>query len=373
MPTCFPQQIGTKLLVRQLRDLDANGAPLLFQAASSKGNLDFFRGVQLLLHSVLGVGGMIEQARAIDNEGKSLTMYAARSEHAGVYRCAVSIVNHAEAAVSMKIAHEHDAYKKSVLHHAAEAGGPDTLEAVLDSPYKRDFDRKDIHGRTPIMCLLAGGGCDSDQDQQIVQRKFKTMLHIQFNGDDTTKFRYLVNEGALIHAARGGRRVYEVVLSEMSRLWQATRNHPGGHGGNTLITLDLALGINELTSPFELARAHTSTGSARAGAMGMDIHEPDSTVDAGSHRHRDTSLDFTFTEAKPKPTLEPRTTIESVSTTVEENVVRDVPGQDRRYQLFIQAAQGGHVDLMKDIAEHIQVSSPSDRYSCVGPISLRSS
>ena len=70
------QAVDKSALVRQLRDTDAYGAPLLFQACI--GGNQMLELVKKLVEGNLGVGGLMEQLRALDTRGRDIFMYAAK-------------------------------------------------------------------------------------------------------------------------------------------------------------------------------------------------------------------------------------------------------------------------------------------------------
>lgn len=145
--------------MKQLRFFDANGAPLLFQAASSTSNLNCFKKVRETIADVLGEGGLTEQLRATDREGKTLRMYAARSGNVDIFNELENLFKDLRFQDKLRP----DNWGRTLLHHAAEAGCSDTLKQVMkllkDETSGETFlteylQRKDKKKRTPAMCLL---------------------------------------------------------------------------------------------------------------------------------------------------------------------------------------------------------------------------
>lgn len=79
-------QCGTEALVKELREFDINGAPLLFLAASSRSTSECFHKVFHVLRAFLGTGGLLEQFKAHDHLGRNILMYAARGKDKDIFR-----------------------------------------------------------------------------------------------------------------------------------------------------------------------------------------------------------------------------------------------------------------------------------------------
>ncbi|CAN0376362.1 unnamed protein product, partial [Ascophyllum nodosum] len=79
------KKCGVCALVKELRELDVNGAPLLFLAASSRTTSTCFIEVFQTLRAFLGMAGLLEQIEADDHRGRNIMMYAARGKHADTF------------------------------------------------------------------------------------------------------------------------------------------------------------------------------------------------------------------------------------------------------------------------------------------------
>lgn len=53
-------KLGIRELVKELRESDIDGAPLLFNAAASRGEHSCFKTACDLIHKTLGKGGLVE-------------------------------------------------------------------------------------------------------------------------------------------------------------------------------------------------------------------------------------------------------------------------------------------------------------------------
>lgn len=250
-------KLGIRKLVKELRGLDIDGAPLLFNAAASRGEHSCFGTAHDLIRKALGKGGLAEQLGALDGEGRGLQMFAARSNDCETFKKVLSICKKAceasmekesspyegaaantpaghswnvnilvcecgarkaarEAASAyalQKVLEKTDYMGMNCLHHAAEAGCADVLQAVIDerksvnstyraameraarpqapqmckvqgcsgknavwlrSPPTMNFGQKDRKGRTPIMLVLRNT-CGSYVDANGLEAKFRKL------------------------------------------------------------------------------------------------------------------------------------------------------------------------------------------------------
>lgn len=71
--------------MKALREFDINGAPLLFLAASTRSTSECFHTVFHVLRAFLGTGGLQEQFKAHDHQGRNILMYAARSKDKDIF------------------------------------------------------------------------------------------------------------------------------------------------------------------------------------------------------------------------------------------------------------------------------------------------
>lgn len=77
--------------MKELREFDIDGAPLLFLAASSRTSTTCFHDVFHTLRAFLGMGGLLEQIEANDHHGRNIMMYAARGKHVDVFECVLHL------------------------------------------------------------------------------------------------------------------------------------------------------------------------------------------------------------------------------------------------------------------------------------------
>lgn len=241
--------MGVRALAKELRELDIDRAPLLFNAAASRGEKSCFRTAHDLVYKALGKGGLIEQLGAVDGEGRTMLMHAARSndgdafdEMVGMYFKAVTLTSSGYT--------ETDDNGMNCVHHAAEAGCSEVLGKVIETCCEArgsSFAERDKHSRTPVMCVLSDANREERADGSL-QKKFN-LLYSKMSatcGEQDEKVSADVGEHAkqgwmemtdvptqrirksrseeidreargvteLIHAARGGLASLELVLNE---------------------------------------------------------------------------------------------------------------------------------------------------------------
>eukprot|EP00903_Cladosiphon_okamuranus_P014652 g13586.t1 len=178
-------RLGLGALVTMLREIDIDGAPLLFHAASSRREHSCFQTAYDLMDMVLGKGGVREQMEAVDGIGRGILIHAARSNHVQTFRevlkkykegiggmrtgdrVSANSVSPASTALANlsdeQLLLETDIFGMNCLHHAAEAGGFEVFQEVFsicqgakDHLYEETY-KKDLTGRTPIMFVLRNG------------------------------------------------------------------------------------------------------------------------------------------------------------------------------------------------------------------------
>lgn len=170
-------KLGVCALVKELREIDIDGAPILFHAASGRREHSCFRTACDLVYTVLGKGGLMEQFEAVDGLGRGILMHAARSNHLQTFKeiCNTYVKNAAlmipsskvdtiadartelsnyvrdttrrqgccndchglafsaaRANVLRKVLEYTDHVGMNCLHHAAEAGCCDVLKEVIE-------------------------------------------------------------------------------------------------------------------------------------------------------------------------------------------------------------------------------------------------
>lgn len=198
-----PPKLGIRTLVKELREIDIDGAPILFHAASSRREHSCFRTVSDLVGIVLGKGGLMEQVEAVDGLGRRLLMHAARSNDVNVFRrifdmCKEAAGNmmvkdqqhlpqpatkntaDAEEELLREVLIKKDHIGMNCLHHAADAGCWEVLQEVIDKSQEaggtlyEDMDKPDKSGCTPIMYVLSNRfGCgEGEHDDNNLKIKF---------------------------------------------------------------------------------------------------------------------------------------------------------------------------------------------------------
>eukprot|EP00752_Nemacystus_decipiens_P011859 g10519.t1 len=187
-------RLGIRNLVKELRELDIDGAPLLFNAAASRWERSCFETARDLINRALGKGGLAEQLDAIDGEGRGLLMCAARGNDRKTFEevlsicekvvtssmlmerksspsefraanlqadrqinlCECRIKKVARAYALEKVMENTDFAGMNCLHHAAEAGSSEVLRAVVekrksaDSMYRSVMDA--VSPDSPQLC-----------------------------------------------------------------------------------------------------------------------------------------------------------------------------------------------------------------------------
>lgn len=177
-PACVPStKMGVRALAKELRELDIDRAPLLFNAAASRGEKSCFRTAHDLVYKALGKGGLIEQLGAVDGEGRTMLMHAARSNDGDAYDEMVRIYFEAVPLTSSGYT-ETDHKGMNCLHHAAEAGCSEVLGKVIKK-YREargsSYAERDNNNRTPVMCVLSDASQEERADGSL-RNKF-TLLY----------------------------------------------------------------------------------------------------------------------------------------------------------------------------------------------------
>ncbi|CAN0043918.1 unnamed protein product, partial [Ectocarpus sp. 13 AM-2016] len=191
-------QLGIPALVTELREIDIDGCPLLFHAASSNCEHSCFRTAKYIILSVLGKGELVQQFELVDGLGRGILMHAARSNHVINFkeifnRCRevadrmrphdepmvggqteyfdpqLPATGTASADVGLlwEVLGKVDRIGKNCLHHAAEAGSYAVLHEVvrLCGSLYEEMNKADIMGRTPIMYVLRNDSCRGQEQQ----------------------------------------------------------------------------------------------------------------------------------------------------------------------------------------------------------------
>lgn len=289
----YPKQpkLGICALVKELREIDMDGAPLLFHAASSCGENSCFQTAHDLIGMALGKGGVMEQIEAVDVFGRGILMHAARRRHVQIFRDVLkmckdvthSMRSHQNSqttpdksedthALLRDVLLKVDIHGMSCLHHAADAGSCEVLREVLrmcklvGSTFYQEMDTRDNGGRTPIIFVLRNDGCCGKDE---VNAKFNMLVEAMPNGlntdsgahntkrwmepssvpsrpppskraDQTVDATEAITE--LMHAARGGLASLELVLN--NTLPSSFVDSDGSDGGwRRTVNLDKALAV----------------------------------------------------------------------------------------------------------------------------------
>ncbi|CAM9266840.1 unnamed protein product [Ectocarpus sp. 4 AP-2014] len=222
-------RVGIHALVKELRETDIDGVPLLFHAASSRRKHCCFRTVYDLVLSVLGKGGVMEQFEALDGLGRGILMHAARSNHVDTFKdvfrkCRKAaesvrlhdrsnpVANDGRTEVTERTLHDFrgerppdfttrttegsadgrllrdvlgkvDRKGMTCLHHAAEAGSSEVLRGVvkLGSSLWKDLGASDKSGRTPIMLVLRNAFCCEGEEHTCGETDLEDKFGILFD------------------------------------------------------------------------------------------------------------------------------------------------------------------------------------------------
>ena len=171
--------------MQELREVDIDGSPLLFHAASGRREHSCFQTAYDLIYTVLGKGGLMEQVEAMDGLGRRLLMHAARSNHVQTFKdvfemceknaalmaplskldpvaaatteqlcprvcenCRRHALPAARADLLRTVLEETDHVGMNCLHHAAEAGCYDVLREVIATCKWVDATHRCVSERT---------------------------------------------------------------------------------------------------------------------------------------------------------------------------------------------------------------------------------
>ena len=292
--------------MRQLREVDKVGAPLLFQAASSN-SVRCLKAVLNVLKTILGVAGLDEQLRAVDSKGRNVLMYAATSPSISVFNKIETLVSNESKNSSLRgpsdFVARFDAFGRSLLHHAAESDCPEVLDKVVklakEKSKFKELSRPDDNGITPSMYVLREnhhlskvrsvyGGTPIDQgpglsmarassEEEYLERKEEDLLRAEqrrlkldilldempvgerlasltqpppVKSADPSKSAIggegTIKDGmtALMHAARGGRLAFNLAVVKIDNLL-GTSTSLGYSSLTDIRFLDAALGVDE--------------------------------------------------------------------------------------------------------------------------------
>lgn len=191
--------------MKELREIDIDGAPLLFHAASSRGEHSCFWTTYDLITMVLGKGGLTEQVEAVDGHDRGILMHAARSNHVEIFRKVFGMCKEASDSLKLRdnfepaaaavnvdgqqtppdryrfclssrrqkasiappatdgvweLIGKPDSKGMTCLHHVAEAGCFALLREVKEKcreagiSLKEEMGKADMNERTPMMYVL---------------------------------------------------------------------------------------------------------------------------------------------------------------------------------------------------------------------------
>lgn len=227
------QHFGLSALVKALQADDINGAPLLFQAASSRSKGTCFQAVRDTVRAV-SAPGLVEQVVAKDLRGRNIMMHYARGKHAQVFE-EVEKMCWRFSPDEWRYRALPDHTGRTLLHHAAEVGSLAVFEQVLKMTGVeiKAMDGEDANGRTPLMHFLRHrhGPCEGESRDEL-KTEFNT-LYARLAGaapvdtHDWMKRRFVLhlNEAPkgvtaqarteLLHAARGGYESLRLVIGKI--------------------------------------------------------------------------------------------------------------------------------------------------------------
>eukprot|EP00903_Cladosiphon_okamuranus_P014653 g13587.t1 len=224
-------RLGVCALVKELREIDIDGAPILFHAASCRREHSCFRTAYDLIYTVLGKGGLMEQVEAVDGLGRGILMHAARSAHVETFK-EVFDVCEKKAALMIPSSKVHDITAADIdeLSKFIRDSGPqdfceycrdlasnldraDELQKVFEDNYREDKPRQLLEGTDHVgmNCLhhAAEAGC-CDVLKEVIE-KYEAWTSWTPNGEAKTWGRALLLAAA---AKRGDQdALYHVLLA----------------------------------------------------------------------------------------------------------------------------------------------------------------
>ena len=345
LPLCFAIQskhLGHLALVRQLRELDEDGAPLLFQATLSN-SVRCLTVVLSVLEGILGVGGLDEQLHAIDHKGRNVLMYAVKSPSISVYMEIQKLLDHDRVRTRPFDLTQLDGCGRSLLHHAAESECPEVLREVSKLAKKHDalgkLSEADSKGRTPIMYVLRDnyriskrrlvlGGTRIGRTGLLLKRSSTEEQYVQWKEED-------------LHRAQRRSQKLDILMSEMDASEQFksfTQSLPMKLADHESMQNGSPSPQNGLT-----ALMH----AARGGRLAFDLTvcKIDSLLGNRTGQLYSSLMDLEFLDAAL-----------GVNDVEGDSSIRD----RRRGMLLEEAAAGGNLDVLQDVALEIcRVDTPN--------------
>lgn len=168
---CKPK-LGIRVLVKELREIDIDGAPLLFHAASCHRERSCFQTVHDVVTEVLDEGGLMEQVQAVDVLGRNMLMHAARSNHLDTFVQVFDICMKAETLMepSSPRQQKSEAADAAPFDNAAEAAA---AAAVWLKARLRGLNRSDTTGNCERCLQIA-----DEAAQNAIRRKMLDMTDL---------------------------------------------------------------------------------------------------------------------------------------------------------------------------------------------------
>ncbi|CAM9260387.1 unnamed protein product, partial [Hapterophycus canaliculatus] len=284
-------QLGRKALVKQLRESDVHGAPLLFQAAASNSR-PCFEAVCKEIRGTLGESELRDQLQVVDLKGRSIIFHAVKAQSVSVFAAVVDhLTRDANDGTSWLIAKSADDHHgqqgvericgtavhvgskgMNVLHFACRWGCPCIVDKVISEAKKQGtifvheiLCTADAVGRTPLMQALRQ---DHDENCGVrvpkVDVVLKTLTDVANHTDSDTLAHFTQpvtsehGSTALMHAAYGGPKQLRIVCSKITslakscKIWDKASNTDRNDRGE--LRLDFALGLEDVVEEEKLRR-----------------------------------------------------------------------------------------------------------------------
>lgn len=258
-------QLGMSFLVKQLKQTDINGAPLLFLAVHTETERSCFEEVRAEIVAVLSRVGFNTQLMSMDSRKKGIAMYAAMGQHLETFKQVKELIDvqcswvvddkgdvddEVNDEANTRPTPEHDQAKeeteevrqmwtrllewrddvgRTLLHYASGEGSVQVLREVVKMGTKYDvletMSAADGNGRTPVMYVLRnmfnrdrgvlelklGLLADSARDPTGLKGRCKVLSP---PGVDLTRNHTVANT-VLMHAARGGPEAFDIALNNI--------------------------------------------------------------------------------------------------------------------------------------------------------------
>ncbi|CAM9252147.1 unnamed protein product, partial [Ectocarpus sp. 8 AP-2014] len=190
------------------------------------------------------LGGLMEQLGAVDGEGRTMLMHAARSNNSDAYDEIVGIYFKAVPLTSSGYT-EKDHKGMNCLHHAAKAGCSEVLGKVIkkySDAGGSSYAERDNNNRTPVMCVMSDASREERADDSL-RDKFTLLYSNMSTTCREQDEKVCTHDGE--HAKQGWMEMTDVPTQRISRSEEinkargVTELMHAARGG--LVSLELAL------------------------------------------------------------------------------------------------------------------------------------